>query len=63
MLDGANGVGALKVNEIKDKLDTLLKIQVYNSGNGILNYKCGADFVKVFMLKNRADKELQKKII
>lgn len=28
-------------------LDDILKIQVYNDGNGILNHKCGADFVKV----------------
>ncbi|EEB19074.1 Phosphoacetylglucosamine mutase, putative [Pediculus humanus corporis] len=47
LLDGANGVGALKVNEIKSELENLLNIKVYNSGNGKLNDKCGADYIKV----------------
>lgn len=49
LLDGANGVGALKVNEIKSELENLLNIKVYNSGNGKLNDKCGADYIKVIL--------------
>ncbi|KAK6622087.1 hypothetical protein RUM44_001894 [Polyplax serrata] len=47
VLDGANGVGGLKVNELRDDLVDLLNIRIYNNGSGILNHRCGADFVKV----------------
>lgn len=47
-LDGANGIGALKVKEIERCLAKELQISVFNDGsNGKLNYQCGADFVKV----------------
>ncbi|XP_020773433.2 phosphoacetylglucosamine mutase [Boleophthalmus pectinirostris] len=47
-LDGANGIGALKVREMESHLAKELQISLYNDGsNGKLNYQCGADFVKV----------------
>ncbi|KAJ0026952.1 hypothetical protein NQD34_017952 [Periophthalmus magnuspinnatus] len=47
-LDGANGIGALKVREMESHLGKELQISLYNDGsNGKLNYQCGADFVKV----------------
>ncbi|KAL0277413.1 UNVERIFIED_CONTAM: hypothetical protein PYX00_004704 [Menopon gallinae] len=46
-LDGANGVGAIKVNQLKKGLEDVLQIHIYNDGSGELNYKCGADYVKV----------------
>lgn len=48
IVDGANGIGGLKLEEIKTKL-TGLHIHVKNSGKegeGILNESCGADFVQ-----------------
>lgn len=47
-LDGANGIGALKVREMDCHLAKELQISLYNDGsNGKLNFQCGADFVKV----------------
>ncbi|XP_072297300.1 phosphoacetylglucosamine mutase [Eucyclogobius newberryi] len=47
-LDGANGIGALKVREMERHLAKELQISLYNDGsNGKLNYQCGADYVKV----------------
>lgn len=47
-LDGANGVGALKIKEMAKHLDGSLSIWVCNDGStGKLNEKCGADFVKL----------------
>lgn len=47
-LDGANGIGALKVREMEKRLAKELQISLYNDGsNGKLNFQCGADFVKV----------------
>ena len=47
-LDGANGVGALKIKEMAKHLDSSLSIWVCNDGStGKLNEKCGADFVKL----------------
>lgn len=47
-LDGANGIGALKVREMDNHLAKELQISLYNDGsNGKLNFQCGADFVKV----------------
>lgn len=47
-LDGANGIGALKVREMDSYLAKELQISLYNDGsNGNLNFQCGADFVKV----------------
>ncbi|XP_072177523.1 phosphoacetylglucosamine mutase-like [Diadema setosum] len=49
LLDGANGVGALKVAQFLTFMNPgLLDITVYNDGSsGKLNEQCGADFVKV----------------
>lgn len=47
-VDGANGIGALKVRELEDYLQKELQISLFNDGSkGKLNYQCGADFVKV----------------
>lgn len=48
-LDGANGVGALKIKKLAKYLQGTLSVQVCNDGsNGKLNEKCGADFVKLY---------------
>lgn len=47
IVDGANGIGALKVREIEKQLKKQLQISLFNDGNGKLNHQCGADFVKV----------------
>lgn len=49
--DGANGVGARKIRIFQKRLDDILSIEVFNEaaiGSGKLNFKCGADFVKVY---------------
>jgi len=47
-LDLANGVGAPKMKEMTKHLNGLLSINFLNDmSSGKLNYKCGADFVKV----------------
>lgn len=47
-VDGANGVGALKIVEMAKRLDQLLPVNVFNDGTtGELNKNCGADYVKV----------------
>lgn len=47
-VDGANGVGALKVQELESYLKKELHITLFNDGTkGKLNYQCGADFVKI----------------
>ncbi|XP_028253902.1 phosphoacetylglucosamine mutase [Parambassis ranga] len=47
-IDGANGIGALKVREMESYLGNELQISLFNDGNkGKLNHQCGADFVKV----------------
>ncbi|XP_068432628.1 phosphoacetylglucosamine mutase [Clinocottus analis] len=47
-VDGANGIGALKVREIESHLKKELHISLFNDGStGKLNHQCGADFVKV----------------
>ncbi|KAM9783039.1 phosphoacetylglucosamine mutase [Neosynchiropus ocellatus] len=45
-VDGANGVGALKVREMEGQIKEL-QISLVNDGSGKLNHQCGADFVKV----------------
>uniref|UniRef100_A0A131Y3J1 Phosphoacetylglucosamine mutase n=1 Tax=Ixodes ricinus TaxID=34613 RepID=A0A131Y3J1_IXORI len=48
-LDGANGVGAVKIKTLLPHLGGLLKIETFNDGTqGRLNHMCGADFVKVY---------------
>ncbi|KAM4522513.1 phosphoacetylglucosamine mutase [Odontesthes bonariensis] len=47
-VDGANGIGALKVREMESYLKNDLQMSVFNDGSkGKLNFQCGADFVKV----------------
>lgn len=47
-MDGANGIGALKLREMESHLKKSLYISLFNDGTiGKLNYKCGADYVKV----------------
>ncbi|XP_067845263.1 phosphoacetylglucosamine mutase [Heptranchias perlo] len=47
-VDGANGIGALKLQELEPYLEKKLLLKVHNDGtSGKLNYLCGADFVKV----------------
>ncbi|XP_072907817.1 phosphoacetylglucosamine mutase [Hemitrygon akajei] len=47
-VDGANGIGALKLKELEPYLEEKLKLKLCNDGTtGKLNYLCGADFVKV----------------
>ncbi|CAG01776.1 unnamed protein product, partial [Tetraodon nigroviridis] len=47
-VDGANGIGALKLREMERHLKKSLHITLYNDGSkGKLNHQCGADFVKV----------------
>lgn len=38
-LDAANGVGALAVTEFQKRLASVLEIEMYNKGEGQLNYK------------------------
>lgn len=47
-VDGANGIGAVKLREMEGYLKNELHITLFNDGShGKLNYQCGADFVKV----------------
>ncbi|CAJ1077160.1 phosphoacetylglucosamine mutase [Xyrichtys novacula] len=47
-VDGANGIGALKVREMERHLKKELHLSLFNDGSeGKLNHQCGADFVKV----------------
>nr|XP_057913732.1 phosphoacetylglucosamine mutase isoform X1 [Doryrhamphus excisus] len=46
-VDGANGIGALKVREMERHLKRELQVSLFNHGEGQLNHQCGADFVKV----------------
>ncbi|KAB1275281.1 Phosphoacetylglucosamine mutase [Camelus dromedarius] len=46
-VDCANGIGALKLGEMKPYFSQGLSVQLFNDGSGgKLNYFCGADFVK-----------------
>ncbi|XP_047659790.1 phosphoacetylglucosamine mutase-like [Tachysurus fulvidraco] len=48
LVDGANGIGALKIREIEVFLKSELLVELFNDGSsGRLNYLCGADYVKV----------------
>ncbi|OAD57515.1 Phosphoacetylglucosamine mutase [Eufriesea mexicana] len=46
-LDAANGVGGIVMKKLQDYLGTTITVNMYNDGNGELNYMCGADYVKV----------------
>jgi len=45
--DGANGVGAPAMQEFAKLVKSTLDVTLVNSGSGVLNSGCGADFVKV----------------
>ncbi|WIA14576.1 hypothetical protein OEZ85_003092 [Tetradesmus obliquus] len=46
-VDCANGVGALKLQQLVPQLQQLgLQLQLYNAGQGRLNHGCGADYVQ-----------------
>ncbi|MCI4388910.1 hypothetical protein PGIGA_G00091340 [Pangasianodon gigas] len=48
LVDGANGIGALKMREMEAFLKSELQVELFNDGSsGKLNYLCGADYVKV----------------
>lgn len=48
-VDGANGVGALKVRRFVKYLQGTLSIELCNDGSsGKLNERCGADYVKLY---------------
>uniref|UniRef100_A0A8C7G3W7 Phosphoacetylglucosamine mutase n=1 Tax=Oncorhynchus kisutch TaxID=8019 RepID=A0A8C7G3W7_ONCKI len=48
LVDGANGIGALKVCEMETYLKNELQLSLFNDGSsGKLNHLCGADYVKV----------------
>lgn len=48
LVDGANGIGALKMREMEHFLQKELQISLHNDGSqGKLNFQCGADYVKV----------------
>ncbi|KAM8954215.1 phosphoacetylglucosamine mutase [Pelodytes ibericus] len=47
-VDGANGIGALKLKEMEPYFKLALSVKLYNDGaKGKLNHECGADYVKV----------------
>uniref|UniRef100_A0A336LW80 Phosphoacetylglucosamine mutase n=1 Tax=Culicoides sonorensis TaxID=179676 RepID=A0A336LW80_CULSO len=46
LFDGANGVGALKMKIMAQKLESTLDVEILNK-DGKINFNCGADFVKV----------------
>ncbi|KAF6040363.1 PGM3 [Bugula neritina] len=46
-VDGSNGVGAMKVKELQAYLGDMLTVNpVFDGSTGVLNYQCGADYVK-----------------
>ncbi|KAG7275621.1 hypothetical protein CRUP_021948 [Coryphaenoides rupestris] len=48
LVDGANGIGALKLREMEPHLQGTLRVCLRCDGTaGRLNHQCGADFVKV----------------
>ncbi|CAF3502799.1 unnamed protein product [Rotaria sp. Silwood1] len=48
-IDAANGVGAMKLACIRRTLANLIRIDIFNDGTkGLLNHKCGADYVKIY---------------
>uniref|UniRef100_A0A087XW64 Phosphoacetylglucosamine mutase n=1 Tax=Poecilia formosa TaxID=48698 RepID=A0A087XW64_POEFO len=54
-VDGANGIGAIKVREMESHLKNHMQLSVFNDGSrGKLNHQCGADFVKVQQTLPRA---------
>ncbi|XP_063772968.1 phosphoacetylglucosamine mutase isoform X2 [Pseudophryne corroboree] len=47
-VDGANGIGALKLKDMEQYIQTVLSLKLFNDGSkGKLNSMCGADYVKV----------------
>uniref|UniRef100_A0A8C8H6D5 phosphoacetylglucosamine mutase n=1 Tax=Oncorhynchus tshawytscha TaxID=74940 RepID=A0A8C8H6D5_ONCTS len=57
LVDGANGIGALKVCEMETYLKKELQLSLFNNGSsGKLNHLCGADYVKVQQSSHRCEK-------
>lgn len=46
VVDCANGVGAEKLKEIGARLDGVISLDLRNTGEGVLNGVCGADYVQ-----------------
>ncbi|KGG49939.1 hypothetical protein DI09_9p220 [Mitosporidium daphniae] len=47
-VDTANGVGHLALKEVLNSIHNLpIKVNLLQCGNGVLNEKCGADYVKI----------------
>ena len=47
VVDAANGVGALKLERLVPYLLGKITLDIIHDPNGVLNYQCGADYVKV----------------
>ncbi|KAJ6222169.1 hypothetical protein RDWZM_000714 [Blomia tropicalis] len=47
VVDGANGIGALQLTKFSKFIGDKLTFEIVHEPQGILNYQCGADFVKV----------------
>lgn len=46
-VDCANGVGSLRLQELQPELSKMgVDLVLYNTGGGMLNHECGADFVE-----------------
>lgn len=46
-VDAANGVGGTSVKRVMEEVrGDLVTVQLYNNGSGVLNDRCGADYVK-----------------
>uniref|UniRef100_T1K323 phosphoacetylglucosamine mutase n=1 Tax=Tetranychus urticae TaxID=32264 RepID=T1K323_TETUR len=48
-IDCANGVGGIKMKLMKSLLEPYLTINIHNSGNGVVNHKCGSFYVETDM--------------
>lgn len=60
LFDGANGIGALAMEEFMKHLQDSLKVTMFNKGEGILNHMCGADYVKAssYMKESKRERAL-----
>lgn len=47
VVDAANGVGAIQLAKLVPYLQGKLSFEIIHDPNGVLNYQCGADYVKV----------------
>jgi phosphoacetylglucosamine mutase len=47
-VDAANGVGGASVKRVMEEVKSdLVTVRLYNNGSGVLNDRCGADYVKI----------------